>query len=104
MRFPWHIVLICGAVVAVFGLRLGYKTVTLSDTQIIDHYAKAFLSTMAVSSAVADSSDCYAIAGQSRWERMRVVCSISDHQAWSYRIGWWGQLLSGRPELVEVTQ
>ena len=104
MRFPWHIVLICGAVVAVLGLRLGYKTVTLGDTQIIDHYAKAFLTTMATSEVIVDSGDCYAVAGQSPWERLRVNCSVSDQQRWSYRVGWWGQLLGGRPELVEAVK
>lgn len=104
MKFPWLIVIAIGALVAFLGLRLGYKSMVLTETQLIDHYAKAFLAQMEATDQIVDSGDCHAVVGQTAWERLRVNCVTPSGAIWSYRVGWWGQVINGRPELIEGAQ
>ena len=100
IRFPWAIVLLLALIAVFFGLRLGYKTASLTETDIINHYVGAFLDTMQSSGLVVDSGFCHAEPGVRRWERLRVVCRTPSGAIYIYSIGHWGQLLGGRPELI----
>ena len=100
IRFPWKIGSILALIAVFFGLRLGYKTATLTETDIIDHYVGAYLDTMQSSGLVVDSRFCHAKPGVRRWERIRIVCRAPSEAIYIYSIGPWGQLLGGRPELI----
>ena len=64
-----------------FGVRLGYKVTTTTETDIIDHYVGEFLSEMAAHDHVADSSACHGEVGQTFWERIVVKCAHSDRKS-----------------------
>ena len=100
IRFPWKIVSILALVVVFFGLRLGYKSATLTETDIIDHYVGAYLDTMQSSGLTVDSGFCHAEPGLRAWERLRVVCRTPSDAKYVYSVGHWGQLLGGRPQLI----
>lgn len=100
IRFPWKIVLILALVAVFFGLRLGYKTASLTETDIIDHYVGVFLDEMDRQGQVVDSGHCHAAAGRRSLERMVIVCKTQSDSSYAYSVGFWGQLLGGRPELI----
>jgi hypothetical protein len=88
----WHIIGLICLVVGVLGLRLGYKTATLTETDIIDHFTGAYLDEMLRQGEVADSSDCYAVPETGIYRRMRVVCERGDSR-FNYVVGYWGQVI-----------
>ena len=100
VRFPWVIVTVLGLVVVVLGAKLGLKTVRLTETDIIDHYVSAYLSTMDASGQIVDSGYCHAEPGGDWLERLRIVCDTPSSDLWIYSVGYWGQLLGGRPQLI----
>ena len=104
VRFPWRTVGILVSIAVVVGLRLGYKTATLTETDIIDHYVGAFLDEMLAQGQIVDSGHCHATAGQRVFERMIVLCKTQGDDVYSYSVGYWGQLLHGRPTLIAGVQ
>lgn len=89
----WHIIGLISLIVAVLGLRLGYKAATLTETDIIDHFTGLYLEENLGRGTVADSSDCYAVPEAGFYRRMRVVCAREGVRV-DYVIGYWGQVIS----------
>ncbi|MEY2992577.1 MAG: hypothetical protein RI946_1971, partial [Pseudomonadota bacterium] len=53
---------------------------------------------------ILDSGHCHATAGQRVFERMIVLCKTQGDDVYSYSVGYWGQLLYGRPTLIAGVQ
>ena len=96
----WAGVIALAVFIIFVGARLGYKVATTTETDIIDNYAGEFLSEMAVTDYVTDSSACHGEVGQTFWERIVVKCAHPNGGTVYYRAGHWGQLIGGRAEWV----
>lgn len=92
-RTPWKIILILCSVMVFVGVRLGVKTVRITETDIIDHYVSDYLDRMDDLGFPADSSECYATTGRRFFERMVVICKHENIYSFTYSIGPWGQVL-----------
>jgi hypothetical protein len=78
------------ALVAVIGLRLGWLAASLTETNVIERYAAAYL---AEAGTGAGLSDCHAESGQGYWVKLRVICRHPDGREWRFGAGLWGQLV-----------
>lgn len=78
------------ALVAVIGLRLGWVSATLTETEVIERYASAYLQEAGDGAAL---TDCHAETGQAPWIKLRVVCRNSLGREWRFGAGLWGQLV-----------
>ncbi|NVO24884.1 hypothetical protein HJ526_16945 [Donghicola sp. C2-DW-16] len=78
------------ALVAVIGLRLGWTAATITETEVIERYASAYV---AEAGGGAELTDCHAEAGQTWWIKLRVVCAAADGREWRFGAGLWGQLM-----------
>ena len=78
------------ALVAVIGLRLGWLAASLTETDVIERYAAAYLAEAGAGAAL---SNCHAETGQGHWVKLRVICRHPDGREWRFGAGLWGQLV-----------
>ena len=89
--------LILGIVVLSFCVmvfRLGIKTGSLSETDIIIHYSAQYLDYEKAEGRLGSLIDCYAVGGKGLFERLVVICEPATAVPYRFVIGHWGQLLS----------
>ena len=99
MKFPWAIWGLLSIAALAFGLVLGMKSISVTETEIIDFYADEFVKKMSEKGLLVDRSACYAKVSESFWERMVVFCDIDAASFLEYPVGAWGQLLVEKPIL-----
>ena len=99
MKFPWAILGLLSIAALAFGLVLGMKSISVTETEIIDFYADDFVNKMNEKGVLVDRSACYAKVSESFWERMVVFCDINSASFLEYPVGAWGQLLVEKPIL-----
>ena len=99
MKFPWAILGLLSIAALAFGLVLGIKSISVTETEIIDFYADDFVKKMKKKGVLVDRSACYAKVSESFWERMVVFCDIDASSFLEYHVGAWGQLLVEKPIL-----
>ena len=75
-------------------VRLGLRTASTTETDIISHYSAQYLAQEQAEGRDARLIDCYAIAGTEIWVRMEVVCEPNKAGSYRYVVGFWGQLLT----------
>ena len=99
MKFPWAILGLLSIAALAFGLVLGIKSKSVTETEIIDFYADDFVNKMNEKGVLVDRSACYAKVSESFWKRMVVFCDIDAASFLEYPVGAWGQLLVEKPIL-----
>ena len=99
MKFPWAILGLLSIAALVFGLVLGMKSISVTETEIIDFYADDFVNKMNEKGVSVDRSACYAKVSESFWARIVVFCDIDAASFFEYPVGAWGQLLVEKPIL-----
>ena len=77
------------ALVAVIGLRLGWLAASLTETDVIERYAAAYLAEAGAGAAL---SNCHAETAQGHWVKLRVICRHPDGREWRFGAGLWGRL------------
>ena len=73
--------------------RLGVKSGSLSESDIITHYSNLYLEDERGEGRDASMTDCYALALGGLFERLEVICEPSSAPPYHYVISYWGQLL-----------
>ncbi len=73
--------------------RLGVKSGSLSESDIINHYSNLYLEDERGEGRDASMTDCYALALGGLFERLEVICEPSSAPPYHYVISYWGQLL-----------
>ena len=87
------------AIIIIFCLlvfRLSVKSDSLNDSDIINHYSDVYLERELIEGRSASRTDCYALALNSLFTRLEVICEPLGAKLYRYIIGHWGQLLSLR--------
>ena len=89
--------IILGIVILVFYamvFRLGVKSESLSETDLITHYSAQYLEYEKADGRAGSLTDCYALGGEGLFERVVVICEPATAVTYRFVIGHWGQLLS----------
>ena len=74
--------------------RLGVKSNSLSESDIINHYSDLYLESELIDGRSASPTDCYALALNSLITRLEVICQPLGAPPYRFIIGHWGQILS----------
>ena len=93
----WPTSTIVGILLIIFCLlvfRLGVKSVSLNESDIITHYSELYLVNERIEGRNASRTDCYALWSSNLFERLEVICEPPNAAPYRYVIGKWGQLLS----------
>ncbi|XXK32378.1 hypothetical protein ACMAY7_06235 [Rhodobacteraceae bacterium nBUS_24] len=93
VSFAWIALALFIAILSLVALRLGARTTTLSETDIIDHYSALYLENESAEGRPAQLTDCYALAGSAFWQRIEIICQPAVAAPYRYVVGYWGQLL-----------
>ena len=93
----WPTLIILYVIIIIFCLlvfRLGVKSDSLSESDIINHYSDLYLERELIEGRSASRTDCYALALNSLFTRLEVICQPLNAAPYIYIIGHWGQILS----------
>ena len=90
----WLFFVAIALVVLLLAFRLGFKAANLSETEIINHYSAHYIASGTQGEDTRQLTDCYAIAGDTLWTRLEVICVNAVGQAFHYKAGPWGNLLN----------
>ena len=93
---PLYVVII---IFCLLVFRLGVKSESLSESDIINHYSDLYLERELIEGRSASRTDCYALASNSLFTRLEVMCQPLEAAPYRYIIGHWGQILSLKREL-----
>ena len=97
LRLPhpvWIVFSVFICLLCLVAVRLGLRTASMTETDIISHYSAQYLAQEQAEGRAARPIDCYAIAGGEIWVRMEVVCEPDEAGSYRYVVGFWGQLLT----------
>ena len=97
LRLPhpvWVVFAVFTCLLCLVAVRLGLRTASMTETDIISHYSALYLAQEQAEGRDAQPTDCYAIAGTDIWVWMEVVCEPKEAGSYRYVVGFWGQLLT----------
>ena len=95
----WPTLIILYVIIIIFCLlvfRLGVKSDSLGESDIINHYSDLYLERELIEGRSASRTDCYALALTGLFTRLEVICQPPGATPYRYIIGHWGQILSLR--------
>lgn len=74
-------------------LRLGTKAAELTETELITHYSRLYVTQEKAAGRAPALTDCHAIASTEIWAWIEVICASKGAEKYQYLVGYWGQLL-----------
>jgi hypothetical protein len=90
----WVVFAVFTCLLCLVAVRLGLRTASMTETDIISHYSALYLAQEQAEGRDAQPIDCYAIAGTDIWVWIEVVCEPKEAGSYRYVVGFWGQLLT----------